>query len=128
MAQIHVMAGAGERLDMPFINTIGIGDLGVALRRGLADFAAPDVGGGNLGLLGEHPRRKLLRRHLQGEKSDDAAGAGLQRAVDLSCRIIGACDIECDVGGEGGFSHAGAAGDHNKIGRLKTTEPGVQVL
>ncbi len=40
MANVHVMTGAGDKLDMPVINTIGIGDLGVALRRGLADFAA----------------------------------------------------------------------------------------
>lgn len=40
MAQIHVMAGAGDKLDMPIIETISFADLGTALRRGAEDFWA----------------------------------------------------------------------------------------
>lgn len=40
MARIHIMAGAGEKLDMPVIRTITMADLGDALRSGIADFAA----------------------------------------------------------------------------------------
>lgn len=40
MARMHIMAGAGEKLDMPVIRTITLADLGEVLRRGAADFAA----------------------------------------------------------------------------------------
>lgn len=40
MARMHIMAGAGEKLDMPAINQISLADLGDALRRGAADFWA----------------------------------------------------------------------------------------
>ena len=40
MAQMHVMTGAGDKLDMPVIQTISIPDLMTALRRGAADFWA----------------------------------------------------------------------------------------
>lgn len=38
MSNFHVLAGAGEKLDMPVIRTITIADLFDALRRGAADF------------------------------------------------------------------------------------------
>lgn len=38
MANLHVMSGAGDKLDMPVIRTITIADLFTALRRGAADF------------------------------------------------------------------------------------------
>jgi len=38
MATFHVISGAGDKLDMPAIRTITLGDLGDALRRGVADF------------------------------------------------------------------------------------------
>jgi uncharacterized membrane protein len=38
MANFHVISGAGEKLDMPMIRTIGMGDLFDALRLGAADF------------------------------------------------------------------------------------------
>ena len=38
MANFHVISGAGDKLDMPVIHTITLGDLGDALRRGIADF------------------------------------------------------------------------------------------
>lgn len=40
MAQMHVMAGAGDKLDMPVIKTISIADLMTALKRGAEDFWA----------------------------------------------------------------------------------------
>jgi uncharacterized membrane protein len=40
MARMHIMAGAGEKLDMPVIRTITLADLGDVLRRGAADFWA----------------------------------------------------------------------------------------
>lgn len=40
MAQMHVMAGAGDKLDLPVIKTITLADLTEALRRGAADFWA----------------------------------------------------------------------------------------
>ncbi|WEJ33364.1 DUF2189 domain-containing protein [Devosia sp. SD17-2] len=38
MANLHVMSGSGDKLDMPIIRTISIADLFTALRRGAADF------------------------------------------------------------------------------------------
>ncbi|SEQ21818.1 Uncharacterized membrane protein [Devosia sp. YR412] len=38
MSNFHVLAGAGDKLDMPMIRTISLSDLGDALRHGLADF------------------------------------------------------------------------------------------
>lgn len=38
MSNFHVLAGAGDKLDLPMINTIHLSDLGDALRQGLADF------------------------------------------------------------------------------------------
>jgi carbamoyl-phosphate synthase small subunit len=38
MAHLHIMNGAGDKLDMPIIRTITIADLFTALRRGAADF------------------------------------------------------------------------------------------
>ncbi|MBJ3786666.1 DUF2189 domain-containing protein [Devosia sediminis] len=40
MARMHIMAGAGDKLDMPVIHQITIADLGDVLRRGAADFWA----------------------------------------------------------------------------------------
>ncbi|SMQ85886.1 Uncharacterized membrane protein [Devosia lucknowensis] len=40
MARMHIMAGTGDKLDMPVIRQITIADLGDALRRGAADFWA----------------------------------------------------------------------------------------
>jgi uncharacterized membrane protein len=40
MARLHIMTGAGEKLDMPAIRQITLSDLGDALRRGAADFWA----------------------------------------------------------------------------------------
>ncbi|OAM76551.1 DUF2189 domain-containing protein [Devosia elaeis] len=40
MARIHIMAGAGDKLDMPVIRTINMADLGEVLRSGIADFSA----------------------------------------------------------------------------------------
>lgn len=40
MAHIHVMTGAGDRLDLPVIRHITLADLGLALARGAADFWA----------------------------------------------------------------------------------------
>ncbi len=40
MAQIHVIGGAGERLEIPAIRKIGIGDLADALAKGWDDFSA----------------------------------------------------------------------------------------
>jgi len=40
MAQMHVMSGVGNKLDMPVIEKIGISDLMLALRRGAEDFWA----------------------------------------------------------------------------------------
>lgn len=40
MARMHIMAGAGEKLDVPVIRTITLADLGDVLRRGIADFWA----------------------------------------------------------------------------------------
>lgn len=40
MANLHVMAGAGDKLDMPVVQTITLSDLGAALRDGAADFWA----------------------------------------------------------------------------------------
>lgn len=38
MANLHVMSGAGDKLDMPIIRSITIADLFTALRRGAGDF------------------------------------------------------------------------------------------
>jgi uncharacterized membrane protein len=38
MARMHIMAGVGDKLDMPAIRTISVGDLAGILRRGSADF------------------------------------------------------------------------------------------
>jgi uncharacterized membrane protein len=38
MAEFHVIAGHGERLDKPMVNTIGLDDLVAALRLGARDF------------------------------------------------------------------------------------------
>lgn len=38
MASFHVIAGAGDKLDMPMIRTIQLSDLGDVLRQGAADF------------------------------------------------------------------------------------------
>ena len=43
-------------------------------------------------------------------------------AVRPRSELIGFGDIEADVGREGGFAHAGSAGDDDKIGSLQTTE------
>ncbi len=40
MTRMHIMAGAGDKLDMPVIRTITLSDLGEVLRRGAADFWA----------------------------------------------------------------------------------------
>ncbi len=40
MANFHVIAGQGDKLDMPVVRTIGMADLIDALRRGAADFWA----------------------------------------------------------------------------------------
>jgi len=40
MARMHIMAGAGDKLDMPQIRSITFADLGLALRRGVGDFWA----------------------------------------------------------------------------------------
>jgi uncharacterized membrane protein len=40
MAQFHVIAGVGDKLDMPVVRRIAMSDLGDALRRGTADFWA----------------------------------------------------------------------------------------
>ena len=40
MARLHIMAGSGEKLDMPVIRTITLSDLADVLRRGAADFWA----------------------------------------------------------------------------------------
>lgn len=40
MAQMHVIAGAGDKLDMPLIKTIRLADLNAVLRRGAEDFWA----------------------------------------------------------------------------------------
>lgn len=39
MSNFHILAGAGDKLDMPMINKISLGDLGDVLRKGVADFA-----------------------------------------------------------------------------------------
>lgn len=38
MAHFHLLAGAGNKLDMPMIRSIQLTDLADALRQGLADF------------------------------------------------------------------------------------------
>jgi uncharacterized membrane protein len=38
MAHLHVMTGAGDKLDMPVVKTITLSDLMLALRRGAEDF------------------------------------------------------------------------------------------
>ncbi|KRA47811.1 DUF2189 domain-containing protein [Devosia sp. Root635] len=38
MAQMHIMSGAGDKLDMPMIRQITLADLGEVLARGAADF------------------------------------------------------------------------------------------
>ena len=38
MSNFHVLAGAGDKLDMPMIRSISLSDLGDALRMGLSDF------------------------------------------------------------------------------------------
>jgi uncharacterized membrane protein len=40
MAQFHVITGADERIAVPTVRTIGIGDLKIALSKGLDDFLA----------------------------------------------------------------------------------------
>ncbi|ODT72776.1 MAG: hypothetical protein ABS75_02940 [Pelagibacterium sp. SCN 63-23] len=40
MANLHIMAGTGDKLDMPVIRHISLADLGDALARGVADFWA----------------------------------------------------------------------------------------
>lgn len=40
MAHLHVMTGAGDKLDMPVVKTITLSDLMLALRRGAQDFWA----------------------------------------------------------------------------------------
>jgi uncharacterized membrane protein len=40
MARMHIMAGVGDKLDMPAIRTIQLSDLGDVLRRGAEDFWA----------------------------------------------------------------------------------------
>lgn len=40
MSRMHIMAGAGDKLDLPVIHQITLADLGDALRRGAADFWA----------------------------------------------------------------------------------------
>ena len=40
MAHMHVMTGAGDKLDMPVIQSITLADLMLALRRGAEDFWA----------------------------------------------------------------------------------------
>lgn len=49
---------------------------------------------------------ELLRRHLEGEERDAAAG----RPIVLLGLIASARDVKRDVGGERCLSHAGAAG------------------
>ncbi|MGV8855618.1 MAG: DUF2189 domain-containing protein [Devosia sp.] len=38
MAHFHIIAGTGDKLDLPVIRTITVADLGLALRRGATDF------------------------------------------------------------------------------------------
>ena len=38
MAHFHVIAGTGDKLDLPIIRTITIADLGGVLRKGVDDF------------------------------------------------------------------------------------------
>lgn len=40
MARMHIMTGAGDKLDMPAIRQVTLADLGDALRKGIADFWA----------------------------------------------------------------------------------------
>lgn len=40
MARMHIISGVGDRLDMPMIRRITLGDLATALRRGAEDFWA----------------------------------------------------------------------------------------
>src|SRR6516162_2897550 len=92
------------------------------------DAAAPDGARGNVALLGDDARGKLLRRHFEREEAGDAAVHGVDMAVGAHFAAPGARDVVGNVGGERGLAHAGAAGDDDQVGRLQAAHLAVEVL
>ncbi len=64
----------------------------------LVDVAAADIGGRDLGLLGEDTRGELLGAHFEREEADLSAIGGLAVAVGRDLALPGARHVEGDVG------------------------------
>ena len=94
----------------------------------LRDVAAPDLVGGDPGLLGDDAGRELLGRHFEREEADDAAVEGLRRSVGAELAAIGARDVEGDIGRERGLAHAGAPGDDDEVGRLQAAQLVIEIV
>ena len=93
-----------------------------------ADAAAPDLVGGNAGLLGDDTRGELLGRHFQREEADDAAIGRFGMAVGAYIALPGIGDVEGDVGRQRRLAHAGTARQHDQIGFLQAAHHLVEVV
>ena len=82
---------------------------------------------GDAGGLGEHAGGELLGRHLEREEADDAAVDGAFAAVGPGALLVGAGDVEGDVGGERGLAHRRAAGEDQEVGGVQAAEALVEV-
>ena len=102
----------------------GVGD---AVEVALGDVAAPDLVGGDAGLLGDDAGRQLLGRHFEREEADDAAVGGFDHAVRAGSRLKGLGDVESDVGGERRLAHARAPRQDDEVGSLQAAHVAVEI-
>ena len=77
--------------------------------------------------LGEDAGGELLGRHLEREEADDAAFDGAFGAVGPRAALVGAGDVEGDVGRERGLAHRRAAGEDQQVRGVQAAEALVEV-
>ena len=104
-----------------------LGGLDEAAHLLLGHVAVADLVRGDAGGLGEDAGGELLGGHLEREEADDAAFDGAFGAVGPGALLVGAGDVEGDVGGERGLAHRGAAGEDQEIGGVQAAEALVEV-
>ena len=93
----------------------------------LGHVAVADLVRGDAGRLGEHAGGELLGGHLEREEADDAALDRALAAVGPGALLVGAGDVEGDVGGERGLAHRRAAGEDQQVRGVQAAEALVEV-
>ena len=104
-----------------------LGRLDEAAHLLLGHVAVADLVRGDAGGLGEDAGGELLGGHLEREEADDAAFDRAFAAVGPGALLVGAGDVEGDVGGERGLAHRGAAGEDQEVGGVQAAEALVEV-